>query len=220
KGMRTYALRVGCPQLAISPSALPNGSVGTFYNQPITAIGGTAPRVFRVVSGSLPPGLTLTSNGPLSGTPTATGPYCFSIAVTDAAGCGGGSRAYTIVISAATCPSGTTIIVSPPALPFATTGAPYAEVMTASGGTPPYTFSVLSATLPPGLTLNPATGLISGTPTSSGVFHLTIAATDANGCLGTTGCSIAMSVDIPALSGWAAVVLSMLLATVAMRRLS
>ncbi|HKS23668.1 MAG TPA: putative Ig domain-containing protein [Thermoanaerobaculia bacterium] len=220
KGTRMYALRVGCPQLSISPSALPNGSVGTFYNQPITAIGGTAPRLFRVVSGSLPPGLTLASNGTLSGTPTTTGPYCFSIAVTDGSGCSGASRAYTIVISAATCPSGTAVIVSPPALPFARTGVPYAQMMTASGGTTPYTFSVLSGTLPPGLTLNPATGLISGTPTSSGTFPLTIAATDANGCLGTTGCSITMMVDIPALSGWAVVVLSMLLGIVAMRRLS
>lgn len=220
KGTRTYALRVSCPSIAISPSALPNGSVGTFYNQPIAAVGGTAPRRFQVVSGSLPPGLTLTSNGTLSGTPTATGPYCFSIAVTDGSGCSGGSRAYTVVISAATCPSGTAVIVSPPTLPFARTGAPYAQVMTASGGTPPYTFSVLSGTLPPGLTLNAATGLISGTPTSSGTFPLTIAATDANGCLGTTGCSITMSVDIPALSGWVVVVLSMLLAAVAMRRLS
>ena len=221
KGTRTYALRVTCPPIAISPSALPNGSVGSPYNQPITAIGGTAPYVFRVASGSLPPGLTLAANGTLSGAPTTTGPYCFAIAAADASGCTGGPRAYTIVISAATCPAGTAIIVSPPTLPFATTGMPYAQMMTASGGTSPYTFSVLSGALPPGLMLNPATGLVSGAPTSSGTFNLTIAATDANGCLGTTGCSITMSVDIPALSGWGMALLSMLLGILglaAMRR--
>jgi hypothetical protein len=105
------------------------------------------------------------------------------------------------------------IVLSPSALPFATTGTPYAQMLTASGGTPPYTFSVLSGALPPGLMLNPATGLVSGTPMSSGTFHLTLAATDANGCLGTTGCSINMSVDIPALSAWGMVVLWMLLGT-------
>jgi len=211
KGSRTYALRVTCPPIAIAPSTLPNGSVGTLYNTPIAAGGGTAPYTFRVVSGSLPPGLTLAPGGTLSGAPTATGPYCFSIGATDASGCTGGPMAYTIVISAATCPAGTPIILSPPALPFAATGMPYAQLMTASGGTPPYTFSVLSGALPPGLALNPATGLVSGTPTSGGTFHLTLAATDANGCLGTTGCSITMVVDIPALSGWGMVMLSMLL---------
>ena len=214
KGTRTYTLRVACPPITISPAALPNGSVGSLYNQLMAASGGTAPYAFRVVSGSLPPGLTLAPNGTLSGAPTATGPYCFAVAATDASGCSGGPMAYTIVISAATCPAGTSIVLSPPALPFATTGVPYSQTLTASGGTPPYTFSVLSGALPPGLALNPATGLVSGTPTSGGTFHLTLAATDANGCLGTTGCSITMGVDIPALSGWGIAVLSMLLGIV------
>src|ERR1043166_2078528 len=179
-------------------------------------MGGTAPYAFRVASGSLPPGLTLASNGTLSGAPTTTGPYCFSIVATDAGGCTGGPMAYTIVISAATCPAGTAIIVSPPPLPFATPGMPYGQMMTTSGGTPPYTFSVLSGALPPGLALNPATGVVSGTPTSGGTFHLTLAATHANGCLGTTGCGITMSADIPALSGWGMVLLSMLLGILGM----
>lgn len=211
KGMRTYTLRLTCPTIAISPPTLPSGNLGTLYSQAITAIGGTAPHTFTVASGSLPPGLTLTSGGALSGTPTTTGTYCFSVATTDAAGCSGGPVDYTIVISAATCPAGTIIILSPPTLPSAPTGMPYSQMITASGGTSPYTFSVTSGALPPGLTLNPVTGLVSGTPTTGGTYTLTIAATDANGCVGSMGCSISMNVDIPGLSGWGMVVLSIVL---------
>src|SRR5205823_9505168 len=122
---------------------------------------------------------------------------------------------YTIVINASSCPAGTTITLSPSTLPSAQTGAPYGQMITASGGTSPYTFTVTSGALPPGLMLNSATGLVSGTPTSGGAFTLTIAATDANGCVGSMGCLVVMDVDIPALSGWGMAFLSILLCAMA-----
>src|SRR5207302_1126077 len=64
-----------------------------------------------------------------------------------------------------TCP---TIILSPPNLPNGTVGISYSRTITASGGTSPYLFQVVSGSLPPLLTLNPNTGVLSGTPTSSG----------------------------------------------------
>jgi len=157
--------------------------------------------------------LTLSPDGTLSGTPTTTGPYCFSIQAVDSAGCAGGSDDPLITISAASCPPGTIVTLTPPGLPEAQTNAPYAQLIIASGGTPPYTFAVTAGTLPPGLTLSSA-GLVSGTPTASGSYNLTITATDANGCVGSTGCSITLLVNIPLLSGWGVGVLSMMVATV------
>ena len=61
---------------------------------------------------------------------------------------------------------------------------PYSQTLTATGGTGPYTFTVTGGTLPTGLTLS-TTGVISGTPATSGEFTVTVTATDATGATGT-----------------------------------
>jgi large repetitive protein len=71
---------------------------------------------------------------------------------------------YSIPIVAP--PSGL-LALWPDPLPEATLGAPYYYQLTASGGIPPYTFAITSGALPAGLTLNSATGEITGTPTST-----------------------------------------------------
>lgn len=173
-----------CNPITVSPSTLPNGTVGTTYSQTITASGGTAPYTFTVISGTLPTGLTLSSaTGVLSGTPTATGSLTFTVRATDSANCFG-SQVYTIVINAPGCP---TIALSPSILPAATAGAPYSQTITASGGTAPYTFSLTSGSLPPGLTLSASgasSALLSGTPTTPGSYTFIVTATDAASCVG------------------------------------
>lgn len=76
------------------------------------------------------------------------------------------------------------IALSPATLPSGVIGAAYSQVVSASGGTAPNTFAVSSGILPGGLSLDAATGAITGTPTTAGTFNFTIAATDANGCSG------------------------------------
>ncbi len=92
------------PQIAtvtitLAPTTLPNATLGTPYNQTITATGGTAPYTFAVTSGTLPPGLTLATNGTLSGKPTSAGSFTFTVTATDHGGATG-SQAYTLVVPA------------------------------------------------------------------------------------------------------------------------
>lgn len=83
-GSRAYTLTVGIPVITITPSgALPAGTMGQAYAQTLTASGGTAPYAFAVNAGTLPAGLTLTTGGVLSGTPTQAGNFSFTIAATD-----------------------------------------------------------------------------------------------------------------------------------------
>jgi hypothetical protein len=57
-------------------------------------------------------------------------------------------------------------------------GAAFTHTVPATGGTPPYTWSIASGALPGGISLNAATGVLSGTPTAAGTFGVTIQATD------------------------------------------
>jgi hypothetical protein len=170
-----------CPIITVNPPTLPNGTVGTPYNQAVSATGGTAPYTFSVSSGALPTGLVLNpTTGVISGTPTTAATFNFTITAADANGCLG-SRPYTITMAAPGCP---VITLSPTTLPAGVTGTPYSQSVTASGGTPGYTYTVSSGSLPTGLTLNPATGAITGVPVVPGLFTFTIRATDVQSCVG------------------------------------
>jgi hypothetical protein len=188
-----------CPTITLSPSTLPNGTVGVAYSQTITGSGGTAPYSFAVTAGALPAGLTLTTAGLLAGTPTTAGPATFTIRATDANGCFA-ELSYTITIAAApvpppVCPA---ITISPATLPGGTVGVPYTQTITGSGGTPPYTFGVTAGTLPPGLTLT-AAGVLAGTPTTAGSSTFTIRGTDAVGCFAERSYTIAIATAVPTL---------------------
>ncbi|MFY9226455.1 MAG: FG-GAP-like repeat-containing protein [Blastocatellia bacterium] len=169
---------VNCPIITISPTTLPNSQVNTTYNQTLTASGGTAPYTFSVISGSLPTGLSLSPSGVLSGTPTVTNIFNFTVQVSDANNCLA-TRNYVISISCAA------INITPVSLPNVIVNTAYpTQTLVANGGIAPYNFAVSSGTLPTGLTLT-ATGVLSGTPTSTGTFTFTVTATDTNTCIGT-----------------------------------
>jgi len=176
-GTRQYQLTVPSPTINVSPSTLPSGTLGQSYSKTITASGGHSPYSFTVSSGSLPPGLTLTSAGVLSGTPTLSGSFTCTIRANDSYGCPG-TRQYDLAVVYPT------ISLNPSSLSNGTVGHSYSKTITASGGHAPYTFTVSSGSLPPGLTLTSA-GILSGTPTSHGSLTFTIRANDSYGYPGT-----------------------------------
>jgi hypothetical protein len=185
----------GCPTITLSPNGLPAGSVNTAYNQTITANGGVAPYTYTVSSGALPTGLTLTSAGALTGTPTASGQSFFNIKATAASGCAG-TLAYALTISS-NCP---TITVNPATLPNGQAGTSYSQQLSASGGTAPYTFALAAgSSLPNGLTLSGA-GLLSGTPTVFGSFNFTVQATATGGCTGTRAYTLTITAPCAAIT--------------------
>ena len=177
-GSRLYNVNFGSTSLTVNPATVPAGTLGAPYSQTVTATGGTGgPYTFTLASGALPAGLTLSSAGVISGTPTAGGAASFTVRAVDALG-NVGSRALTINIGTVT------LTVNPATLPGSITGQPYSHTVTATGGTAPYTFVISAGALPPGLTLNAVTGVISGTPTSGGGATFTVQATDVNGNTG------------------------------------
>ncbi|MFC0588208.1 putative Ig domain-containing protein [Novosphingobium aquiterrae] len=173
-----YTVSVPAPAIAITPTTLTAGAGGAAYNQQLTASGGIASYTYSVTAGTLPPGLTLSTAGLLSGTPTSSGTFNFTVTAADANG-QTGAQAYSLTINA----PGLTI--TPATLPAAHFGVAYSQTLTASGGIAPYHFAISVGALPTGLSLNPNTGAITGTPSVGGVFNLTVTATDSTG--GTPG---------------------------------
>ena len=173
----TFTLVITTGLTITTASPLPAGSVGTAYTVQFQATAGTQPYTWSVATGTLPAGLTLSSaTGILSGTPTASGSFGFTIQVTDAAkNSATGVFNLTIPVSLA---------ITPATLPDATVGTPYTQSVIATGGTAPYTFAVSSGSLPGGITLSP-TGNLAGTPTAAGQFSFTVLATDSTGVTGT-----------------------------------
>ena len=74
----------GGPLTIVTTSPLGTGTVGTAFSRQLTASGGTLPYTWSILSGALPNGLVLNPNGLISGTPTTTGTFNFTVKVTDA----------------------------------------------------------------------------------------------------------------------------------------
>jgi hypothetical protein len=78
-------------------AALTDAPVGGAYTQTFSTAGGVGPFTFSLVSGTLPPGLTL-AGAVLSGTPTTSGAYAFTLQVTDSAN-GTATQAFTLNVT-------------------------------------------------------------------------------------------------------------------------
>lgn len=79
-------LFTNCEIVNVAGGALPGADWNTAYSTSLTATGGTGPYTWTLVSGAIPDGMTLASNGTLSGTPTNFGDFEFSAKATDVTG--------------------------------------------------------------------------------------------------------------------------------------
>src|SRR5205823_7415579 len=126
-----------------------------------------------VASGSLPPGVTFTSPTLLQGAPSVPGTYVFTLRATDNANPANfADHVFTFRVSPMQVVSPPVVAFSFHALPSGQVSVPYSFTFKVAGGTPPYTFieSPFSP-LPPGLTLS-ASGVLSGTPGTSGLYAI------------------------------------------------
>jgi uncharacterized repeat protein (TIGR01451 family) len=150
------------------------GHVGQPYSSALVGDAKTPPFTYSIVSGSLPDGLALNSDGTIVGTPTTAGTFPFEAKFVDS----------SIPPQSKTVACGITIydaITLVCAASGGQVGVPYSSVLVASGGSGPYTYSVSSG-LPDGLSLDPSTGVISGNPTAIGPFTFTVHVEDSSGC--------------------------------------
>jgi hypothetical protein len=157
--------------VSITTTSLPIGEVGAIYAAPpLVASGGDgASYTWSVSKGSLPDGLTLDSSGSIGVLPNTAGTYSFTVQATS----GGktGSRDLSITVLSA-------VKITTTSLPDGKVNVVYSQTLSASGGSGPYTWSTTVGTLPEGLSLNSSTGVISGTPTTSGYYAIAVTVTD------------------------------------------
>lgn len=178
----TVSLIITAPAtVTIAPAsgALPAATKGSAWSQSLSATGGTAP--YTWTAHGLPTGITLNgTTGALSGTPTTSGSFSFTLTAQDAGGISS-TVTYTLVVTN-DAPPAATLVMTPAAgaLPPGTVGTALSQTFTVSGGATPYTWQ-LNGTLPAGLTFSD--GILKGTPRASGDSALTLSATDANGAV-------------------------------------
>jgi large repetitive protein len=255
-GSATTGNSAAASAVVVKNSSLPVGTNGTAYKTFLGASGGKAPYTWSIVTGTLPPGIVLTADGNLYGTPTTLGTFNVVYKVTDSgspaqsdqkplqinvstlsftpptAGAGlyaefcsfchldlgssgqqhkdatlaqvkaaiaadtggmgelgaGGlsplSDAQLTSIIAAIAGTASTYITpsfTTTSLPVAVVGTPYSQTLTAKDGTLPYVWATMGGDpIPAGLSLNAATGVLSGTPTTAGTANVIFMLTDAN----------------------------------------
>jgi hypothetical protein len=154
-------------------SSLVAGKVGVQYSAQLTAVGGVTPYVWSL-TGTLPPGLSLSPSGAISGTPTSTGIFPFTVQIVDS------SSPPLSVTADLSITVVSPLRITTTSLRDAVTGVSYSQTVQAAGGTAPYAWSITSGSLPRGLTLSQDTGIISGTALTTGTSSFTVSVTDSD----------------------------------------
>jgi hypothetical protein len=172
--------------LTITTSSLPGGVTNTAYNTTLAATGGNAPLSWSATS--LPSGLTLSSTGAITGTPGAVGTFTFSVAVTDNTSPTqqSASRRFSLTVSSL-------LTITTATLPNGVQGSAYSGQVAVTGGTTPYAWSATG--LPSGLSISSTTGIISGTPASTGPSTVTVTVTDVSSPIQTASVQFSLIVN-------------------------
>jgi hypothetical protein len=145
-----------------------SGRVGVPYSRSLVVSGGIPPYQWSVINGSLPDGLSLESdNATITGTPSASGTFNFTISVIDNKSTGT-AKLYAVI--------GPATIGDSFQLPSGNVGVPYNHQLagtTLNGFPRNYSWVISPGSLPDGLSFDPQAATISGTPSEVGRFSFT-----------------------------------------------
>lgn len=187
--LRNHRIAKGTPlyeqPMITKANPLLDGMAGRAYNDNLTALGGTAPYTWSVVSGTLPAGLNLGGDGVIAGTPETEATADFTVRVNDSNTLST-TKAFRLTVN----PPLTITTISP--MPTGTVGMAYSQTLAASGGGAFYTWSIAGGTLPAGLNLRDD-GLITGTLENATTASFTLRVTDIDGLSTTKGFGIAVN---------------------------
>jgi large repetitive protein len=180
----------------------PAGTVDSSYSITFQAGGGCGPALpyqYRILNGALPAGLSLSSNGVLSGTPTTAGTASFWVELSDEdppsqSWClpKKAERPFSLTIEPR-------VLVTTESAAPGTVGSPYSLGLSAAmksgpdSTAPPSSalnWTIVAGTIPPGVTLDASTGVLSGTPTTEGAYGFTVQAALIDGRSDTKGLTI------------------------------
>ena len=182
------------PGLKIVNASVKPATLGQPYTETLTAMrvetlnplaGPEVQAVWSLQSGALPPGVTFSSNGALTGTPTAEGSYAFVVRAQHEAPVK--TQTFTLTVRQ---PLVVKSPFAPAARPNAEVGIRLSKTATATGGSGAYTWSLSSGALPTGVVLDPSKGTVSGTPQTAGNFALGLSATDTEGRVATVNAAL------------------------------
>ncbi|MCC7384975.1 MAG: putative Ig domain-containing protein [Deltaproteobacteria bacterium] len=165
----TFTVGPSAGQITISTTSLPAAGVGVSYSFQLIATGAPSP-TWQIIAGSLPSGLTLSTNGNITGMTSAQGTYAFTVEASQS-GYGASQRSLVLEVNA-----GGGLSLATTTLPPATVGAAYSATMQAQGGAPPYGLQIIGGA-PSWLTMS-SDGRMSGTPTEAGHYELRVSIFD------------------------------------------
>ena len=196
KSEREFSIQID-PGLAIVNELVEPASIGQPYSQTLTAkqvttlnppTGSDVQASWSVESGALPPGLALSPQGLLTGSPTAEGSWSFVIRAQN--GSTIASQDYSLTVRQ---PLSVKSPFGPARPPSSEVGIRVAKTYTATGGSGPYTWALASGALPTGVTLDTAKGTIAGTPQAAGAFVFGVSATDSEGRVTTSAAALTVA---------------------------
>ncbi|MBV7537867.1 putative Ig domain-containing protein [Duganella sp. sic0402] len=196
---KAYAMQIAMPTVSVSNAAMPNGMVSKSYSQQLAASGGTAPYTYAYNSGTFPPGLSISSGGLLSGTPTTAGTWTLSLKATDSTGGAGpysGARSFSITIDPLPPPP----VVGPASSTVAYSSSNNAMplVLNAGGGGTPDSVALAGGPAHGTAVVNGTAISYTPTPGYAGPDAFTYTGTNAGGT--SAAATISITVSAPSLS--------------------
>ncbi len=185
RGSASFSWKINAPgnTVNVTNPGPQNGTMGSSANLQIHASDSAGSQTLTYSASGLPPTLSISaSTGLITGKETTSGSYSVTVTAMDTTGARG-SATFSWAVT------GNSVTVTNPGSRTGTVGHPTSLQIQASDSGAGTTLTYSATGLPHGLTINPTTGLISGTPTTSGTTSVTVTATDNTGARGATNFS-------------------------------